>query len=453
MSLTDAVLPHSLAAERAVLGAILRSVDVLADVRDLVAPEDYYRDAHATLYRRMLALADAGRPVDLVGLLGVLERHAEVEAVGGARYIAALLDDAPRPSLALGHAEEVRAYALRRAYIRIGQQLQQAAREADDIEEPRADAEAALRACQTGSRSALVDAEAAVAGALDILESYERAEHVGVTGVATGLYSLDVILGGWQPEDLIVIAARPSVGKTAFAGQVAAYAAMTRRVPVLFATLEQPPDRLSLRMAGNHARVDIEAARKRQIRDEELERLGASLRAVGDAPLTFFDARGKRMSDIRRHARMLHAQGRCALLVIDYLGLVQPETARSKGETRERQVAVQSEAAKNIARELRIPVLLLCQLNREYERDQPKPGARKAQPRRPRLSDLRESGAVEQDADVVLFVHRPYARPQTIEEQQREGETELIVAKHRNGALGVVDAFYAKTWVRFEEAT
>lgn len=445
-------LPHDLAAERAVLGAVLVRAGTVADVRDIVTPEHFYRQAHGTLFRRMLALADAGTAIDILTLVPVLERHGELDAVGGVSYIARLIDGIPRTANAPHYADEVRACFQRREAVRIALELGSAARSDDDIDDVCSTAEQALRATQTGQRDALITAAQAVAGAMETLEAYETAETVGITGVATGIYGLDHLLGGWQPDDLIVIAARPSVGKTAFAGQVCAYAAIKLRVPVVFVTLEQPAKRLAARMASNMAKVDLEAYRERQVGEDELARMGHALSEVHAAPLSFVDGRGKRMSDIRRVARMAHARGQCGLLAIDYLGLVAAEASKSKGETRERQVAIQSGMAKDIARELHIPVLLLCQLNREYEKDQPKPGAKRAAPRRPRLADLRESGAVEQDADVVLFVHRPFVRPANPEEAMREGQTELIVAKHRNGAIGDVSAHYTKEWVRFTEA-
>jgi replicative DNA helicase len=451
MSLDASPLPHNLSAERAVLGALLLRKDALADVRDIVSAEDFYRDAHQVLYRRMVGLADAGRAVDPLTLSAVLDRHGETDAVGGLAYVMRLVDGIPRSTNATDYAQEVRGNALRRQMCVIADQIRDQARTAEDPEDARQAAEEALRSLQTGTGEGLTTASAAVESAYEALDAYEHTEHLGVTGVTTGIYGLDDMLGGWQRSDLCVIAARPSVGKTAFVGQLAAYASVVRGVPTVFATNEQKPGALALRMASNRARVDLTAIRKRFATDEELKHFADALAELRTAPLAFYWARGKRMSDIRRYARMAHAKGACHMLVIDYLGLVQPEASQSKNETRERQVAVQSAMAKNIASELNIPVLLCCQLNREYERDQPK--GKKAAPRRPRLSDLRESGAVEQDADVVLFVHRPFARPNDAEEKMRQGQTELIVAKQRNGAIGDVSAHFAGQWLRFEETT
>lgn len=445
--------PHNLDAERAVLGGLLLKPDAWHDVRDILAPEDFYREAHTGIYAAMSDVVQAGRTIDLVALADAVSRRpGGLDAIGGLSYLTRLVDGLSRgmarPS---DHAIIVCDHAQRRRCLLIGRQLIADASSASDVDDARTQAERALRELVTGTRSDAMSAEQAVAEAVDILERYESSPHQGITGIASGLYSLDHLLGGWQPGDLVVIAARPSVGKTAFAGQVAAYAAIVHHVPVVFATNEQSPRTLALRMASNRTKVNVEDVREQRTSEADLRRLFAGLTEVRQAPLTFLPARGRRMSDIRREARRLHAQGKCRLLVIDYLGLVAPESSQTRGETRERQVAVQSGMAKTLASELEIPVLLLCQLNRQYEQDQPKPGSTRAMPRRPRLSDLRESGAVEQDADVVLFVHRPFVRPASPEERLREGQTELVVAKHRNGSIGEIPAHYAKEWVRFEE--
>jgi replicative DNA helicase len=449
-----AVIPHNLDMERALLGALLRRSDLIAEVRDVVTPEDFWRSGHATLYRRMLQVAAAGSVIDLVTLAPLLERHQEMEEVGGLAYVSRLSDDAPRAANAAHYAEGVKGYAVRRECLRVAAQLAADAQEADDVTQATAAAEAALRALQSGRADTSKSAEEAVEGALALLERYQSADESGVTGVPSGLPNLDRMLGGWQPGSLNIIAARPSVGKTAFMGQVCAYAAVRRQVPTLVVTLEQDADALALRMASNRARVNADGARRHALGDADLLRLNDACREIRAAPLRFQPARGWRMSDIRRVARQWHARGACELLAIDYLGLVAPEVERSKGETRERQVALQTALARDIATELRIPALLLCQLSREYEKDQPKGTTRqKPEPRKPRLSDLRESGAIEQDADVVLFVHRPYVRPNDEEERIREGQTELLVRKNRNGAFGDIQARFHGAWLRFEETT
>jgi replicative DNA helicase len=349
------------------------------------------------------------------------------------------------------YADLVREHARRRQCVVIAEQLRAEALAADDLEESRARAEHALRDLDAGQAAAFTSIARAAHAGLDDLEAIAQAED-GVTGVPTGFATVDRMLGGLQGGDLVVLAARPSVGKTAAACQMAMHAALIRHVPTLFVTLEQRASQLTLRMASNAARVDLVALRVGQATEEESARLHQAAARLSEAPITFIDARDVRMSDVRRHARLLRAQGKCSLIVLDYLTLLEPERTSTRGETREAQVAAQSRLAKSIARELGVPFVLLSQLNREFEKDA---GARKGsrKPRRPRLSDLRESGAIEQDADVVVFVHRPYVRPEGLEERTREGETELIVSKNRNGPTGLVRAHYAKTWVRFTETT
>jgi replicative DNA helicase len=444
--------PHSLEAERSVLGAIMLHNDAWTEIRAVVDAEDFYRVAHGIVFRRMEGLAATGRPIDPLTLADVLGRHDELETIGGPAFLMRLTDGVPRSSHAVHYAALVRDYARRRQCIAVAQQLLTEAHTDDDIADVLGRAERALRDVSTGGDSDVETSAAAVAEAFETLEAIDRAED-GITGIRTGLDGLDRMLGGLQRSEVVVLAARPSVGKTALAGQMVAHAAVDDRVPTLFVTLEQPKAQLALRMASNRARVDLVAVREKRVDDVDLERLGDALRAIHDAPITFVDRRDIRLSDIRLIARRLHGQGKCDLLVVDYLTLVQPERSQTKNENRQEQVALQSRLTKTIAKELGIPVVMLAQVSREYEKDgaTTTPGGKPKPARRPRLSDLRESGAIEQDADVVLFLHRPYVRPTGIEEQMRECETELIVAKQRNGPIGHVDAYYAKQWLRFNE--
>lgn len=445
--------PHNLEAERAVLGAVLLRNDALAEVADIVTPEDFYRYGHAVLLRRMRDLANAGRPIDFVTLSTLLEQHKELDKVGGSSYLSRLIDGVPRSTNAMHYALDVKTAATRRALIAFAEKLRADAIDGDDPEEVRASAEQQLRGIESGTGIAFTSAEQAVADAYRTIDAYETAEHLGVTGVPTGLAGLDDLIGGWQKGDMNVIAALSSHGKTAFAAQCAGYASVIRRVATLFVTNEQKPGSLALRLASNRARVDLKSIRRRFATDEELQRFGDALNEIQRSPLTFKWARGKRMSDIRRHARMAKAKGQCDLLVIDYLGLIAPEVTQNRNESREREVAKQSTMAKDIAGELDIPVLLCVQMNGNTEREAGR-GKKPSPPRRPRgATDLRESMAVFNDADVVLFVHRPFARPFGDEEKSRQGHTELIVAKQRNGPIDDVTAWFSASHQRFEETT
>lgn len=449
----DDRIPRNLEAERAVLGAILVRGDALREIADILTAEDFFRSAHGTLFRRMQDLATAGRAIDLVTLMPVLERHGELDAVGGVAYITRLVDGLPRSVSAAHYALDVKAASTRRGLIAFAEKLRSDAIHGDDPDTVREAAEQALRGLDSGTGLELLDVKDAVAQASATLDAFDNAEHVGVTGVPTGLAGLDDLLGGWQRGDLNVIAGLSSHGKTALMAQCAGYAAIIRKVPTLFATNEQKPGSLVLRLACNRARVDLTAIRKKYANDDELARFADAVNEIARSPLTFYWARGKRMSDIRRHARMAKAKGRCDLLAIDYLGLIPPEVSQNRSETREREVARQSSMAKDVAGELDVPVLLGCQMNGDIEKAAPRGGKKSVAPPRPRLSDLRESKAVGHDADVVLFVHRPFARPSNPEERMRQGETDLIVAKQRNGAVGDVSAHFSGGWQRFEETT
>ncbi len=446
-------LPRNLEAERAVLGAMLVRPDALREVADILTAEDFYRAAHGTLFRRMQDVAASGRAIDVVTLRPLLERHGELDDVGGLSYIAGLVDGLPRASSAAHYAVDVKAAATRRRLVAFAEQLRADAIHGDDPDAIREAAEQGLRGLDTGTGIELMDVQAAVAQATATLDAFDNAEHIGVTGVPTGLTGLDDLIGGWQRGELNVIAGLSSHGKTAFMAQCAGYAAIVRQVPTLFATNEQKPGSLVLRLACNRARVDLTAIRKRYATDDDLARFTDAMHEIERAPLTFYWARGKRMSDIRRHARMAHVKGRCRLLAIDYLGLIAPEVSVHRNANREREVARQSAMAKDIAGELDVPVLLGCQMNGDIEKAAPRVGKKTAAPPRPRLSDLRESKAVGHDADVVLFVYRPFTRPTNPEERMRQGETDLIVAKQRNGRVDDVSAHFNGAWQRFEETT
>jgi replicative DNA helicase len=441
--------PHSIDAERSVLAAVLLRNDTWSDVRDAVCAEDFYRHAHRVVFSRMEGLAQLGRVIDLVTLHDALARHGEVDDVGGASYISRLIDGVARSTNAVHYAEVVRDHARRRKAMDIGRQLVEDAARSDDVNEVIGTAEKSLREVEAGRSLEVTSIADAITSGMDDLERAAQSEY-GITGVPTGFFTLDRMLGGLQAEDLIIVAARPSVGKSALLGQMVAYAALDAKLHVTVVTLEMRASKLALRMASARARVDLHAVRSGTASPADLAALNQHLEALhGCGRINFIDTRDIRMSDVRRHARRLRAQGKLDLLALDYLALTTPEKATTRGENRQEQVAAQSKLAKSIARELGIPFVVLNQLDRGVEKD----GGTKKTPgqRAPRLSDLRESGAIEQDADAVIFVHRPYVRPETFEERLREGETELIVAKQRNGPIGKVRARYVPAWVRFDE--
>lgn len=446
----DIHLPWNLDAEKATLGALLVRPEVWRDVADAVSAEDFYREGHQRLFRRMAALVEAGRAIDFVTLLDGLQA-TELDALGGIGYLTKLTDGLPRSTNAVHYAEIVREHARRRACIALGQRLIAEAQHGDDVETARASCEQALRELETGRSVDTYSAASSVASAYDLLESMANTPD-GITGIRTGFLTLDQMTGGLQRSELHLLAARPSVGKTAMLCALATQAAYVDRVPTVIVTLEQPRDMLLLRMASAMARVDLVAVRLGQASERNLSDLSDALAKLNSAPLTVIDHRELKMSDVRRRLRRLHGAGACEFALLDYLGLLEAERAVSRSENREQQVGAMAKMAKGIARELRIPFVLLSQMHREYEKANAARG-KKTEPRRPNLTDLRESGQLEQHADTVLFIHRPYARPRNFDEAQKEGETEFILAKQRNGPIGSVPAWYAKSWTRFEETT
>lgn len=444
----DVHLPWNLDAEKATLGALLVRPEAWRDVADAVAAEDFYRDGHQRLFRRMASLVEAGRAIDAVTLLDGLDQAA-LDALGGLGYLTQLTNGLPRSTNAVHYAEIVREHARRRACIALGQRLIADAQHGEDVEAARAACEQGLRELETGRSLDTYSSEQAVSAAFATLDAMADAPD-GITGVRTGFPTLDRWTGGLQRKQLHLLAARPSVGKTALMGSFATQAAVVDRVPTVIVTLEQPHDVLLLRMASAMARVDLVDVRTHRASDHSLDDLARALAQLNDAPLTIIDHPQLRVSDVRRRLRRLHAEGRCGYVLLDYLGLLTPDRGRSHRENREQQVGAMAEESRAIARELEIPFVLLTQMNREWEKTNSTRG-KKTEPKRPNLTDLRESGQLEQHGDTVIFIHRPYARPRNFEESTKQGATELILAKQRNGPIGNVTAHYTPAWVRFEE--
>jgi len=432
-------LPHNLGAERGVLGAILLDNHALNTAIEMLRAEDFFLEQHRRVYNRMIALGERQRAIDLVTLADELERAGELDAAGGAAYLAQLIDGVPRVAHIEHYAHIVKEKALLRSLIHTSEAIQQQALEAEEGAEDILDRAETLifQLAEDRIRSGLIGVKELVR------ESYERLERMlsegrQITGIPTGYQQLDQLTSGLQPSELIILAARPSMGKTALALNVAENIAMTERQPLAIFSLEMSKEALLMRLLASHARLDMHRFRTGHLGQEEGRRMTAALGELAEAPIWIDDSGSASVTEIGAKARRLKKDKGLSLVIVDYLQLI---SGRGRFGNRNEEVSSISRALKGLAKELKVPVLVLSQLTRAPEREE----------RRPQLSDLRESGAIEQDADVVVFINRPnFYRTELPEEERRKSE--LIIAKQRNGPTDRIPFVFFEKYTRFEEA-
>ena len=428
--------PASLAAETAILGAILLNNGHYQQAAGLIAAADFFLDSHRRLFMRMGELMTEGKSVDIVTLAEQLQRNKELSVVGGLAYLASLTEGLPRRLSIEEYVRIVKDKSLLRQTIaesdRVGAL---AVDQSGSAEEVLAEAESAFRR---------IAGQAITAGLTSVGEyvksHYPRIDEIfehsaRLTGIASGFWCLDHLTAGFQPKELTILGARPSIGKTAVAGNMAVHAAMSGKT-VAFFSLEMPSKALIDRMCCARGQVDLQAHRHGRLSEVQKQYYLRALAEIIDAPLYIDDQPAQTAVAIEAKAARLQASAGLDLVVVDYLGLMAGE--RKGMENREQVVAGISRAMKGLAKRLNVPVILLSQLNRELS---------KRVDKRPVLSDLRESGAIEQDADMVLFLHREeyYNR----DDLSLAGQGELIIAKARNGPLGIVRLHYDARTCRF----
>jgi replicative DNA helicase len=414
--------------ELSLLAGMLRWNDGIGDVIDAVRAEDFYAYHHRVIFTAILHLWDQGRPVDVEALADELQRRGQVQDVGGYGYLADLLQREPTGANSVHHAGIVHEQGLIRRLNAAAQQIvHDTAKAKAPAEELLQDAERAIYSlAETGYASRAVRLGELVE---EVFERIDRRARKGgpLSGLPTGLIDLDAKTAGLHDADLIVLAARPSVGKTALALGVAGHLAIERGVPAYIASLEMSGPELTERLLCAWGRVDGHRLRKGTLTKEDADRLVDARARLADVPLFIDDTPNQSMLHIAATARRLKRREKIKLVVIDYLQLIEPENRR---DPRHEQVAQVSRRLKGLAKELQLPVLALAQLSRASEEAE-----------RPRLSHLRESGAIEADADVVLLMHRPADARNTVD---------LIIAKQRNGPVGEVTLAFSKEFCRFE---
>jgi replicative DNA helicase len=425
--------PHNLEAERSVLGGVLVNNDQLEHVRDFLTAHDFFRGPHKVIWAGILEVVRRDMAADLVTLVDHLRQSGQLESAEGPAYIASLVDGVPLSVNVPYYARVLRAHTTRREIIATALRLIEAAQVTDTEAAELIDvAESQLTAIGTQQTTDLAAGEALSRDAMRWLEEVAaQRSHGRMSGVPSGLPDLDAMTDGFQPGDLVVIGARPSQGKTALALQLA----LACEGNTAFFSLEMRRAQLAARALAWLARVDGWALRRGLLRQDEYGRVSRALTSLADSGLAIDDASDLTVWQIRSKARRWKAQHGLALVIVDYLQLVTPARDKRKQTTREQEVATMSRSLKGLAKDVSVPVIVLAQLNRAVE------GRADAVPK---LADLRESGAVEQDADLVLFLHRPNGKS-----VKDEGEAHIIVAKHRNGPTGTVPVWWLPSQTRF----
>ncbi len=431
----DRLPPQNIEAEQAVIGAILIAPDILPSIAERLHPEDFYRGAHQLLFKAALEISESGEPVDIVTLTARLQAQGKLDESGGLDYLISLSRSVPTAANAEYHAQIIADRALLRRLIGVSTEIAATGYAgSEDVGQLLDTAERrilALAQTRTGTGFTVIK---------DVLmQAYERIEFLynnkgGMTGVASGYMELDHMTSGFQRSDLIIIAARPSVGKTAFALNIAQNVAVRVQKTVAVFSLEMSKEQLVQRMICAEANIDANVLRTGQLQDEDWTKLTMGIASLSDAPLFIDDTAGITLTEMRSRLRRLKVEHGLDLVVIDYLQLIQ---AHGRSDNRQQEISEISRSLKGLARELDVPIIALSQLSRSVEQRQDK---------RPMLSDIRESGSIEQDADVVAFLYRDdYYDP----ESEKKNIVEVIIGKQRNGPTGKVELVFLKNFNKF----
>jgi replicative DNA helicase len=427
--------PANLEAEQSVLGAILVRPEVLDEVSDLLVADDFYKEAHGRIYKTMLDLYGKNDPVDLVTVCALLKERSQLEGVGGAVFLAGLSEEVGFAVNAPYYAKLVRQKAMLRRLLDATQEI------AGACLAPVDDADVFIDQAESKIFQIKESREIQAAYSLDDLvpEEVSRIEKIferkrEILGIPSGFVDIDRLTGGWQNGDLIILAARPSHGKTALSLNMAYHAARHSQVPTVFFSMEQPKEQLVQRLLASVGQINASRLRAARMESQEWERFYQVDDKLRGVPIHIIDKPALTSLEIRSQARRLKSKQGIGLVVVDYLQLARDPKAKS----REQEVGGISRSLKALAKELNLPVIALCQLNREVE---------KRPNRRPVLSDLRESGSIELDADLVLFIYRDELYR---EDSKDKGIAEVRLAKHRNGPTGLVNLAYRKEFMLFQ---
>ena len=431
----EKILPQSLEAEQAVLAAMFNDKDAILEVIPILKETDFYRHDHGVLYATMRNMNEQGVPIDLVTITAQLDKDGNLEKAGGITYVAQIANSIGSASNIVHYANIVKEKAVLRDLITIsGNIANRSYDDAEDTEKILDDAERmVLEISQKRARSGLTPVSEVIDNTLTTLEILSQKKE-GLTGVTSGFIDLDKMTSGWQKSDFIILAARPAMGKTALALNMAQNAAMATNEPVAIFSLEMSKEQLVNRMISSLAEIDQQTLRNGRIYGEDWVRLVNAIAPLAEAPVYIDDTPAISVREVRAKARRLKAEHGLAMIIIDYLQLM---GSTGRIESRQQEVSQISRSLKALARELDVPIIALSQLSRSVEQ-----GTEKT----PSLSHLRESGSLEQDADIVMFIYRDEYYN---EDSDKKGQAEIIIAKHRNGATGSVDLSFRKEFTKF----
>jgi replicative DNA helicase len=432
----DRPLPHNLEAERAVLGAILLDAEAIHQAVEFVKETDFFRDAHRRIFEKMIGLMERGQAIDFITIKDELGRSSDLDQVGGPAYIASLVDGLPQGVNVGEYARIVKQKSSLRSLIQSANRIRSSAYQAEDDAEAIIDeAEREIFAIAEGSiHGGFVSMRELANASFAMVEQAHQRKQL-VTGVPTGFKELDDMLAGLQPSDLIIIAGRPSTGKTSLVLNIAQHVGTKTEMTVGFFSLEMSKEQLFLRMLTSEAGIDSHRLRTGFLGERDFPKLTQAMEVLGGARIFIDDSASIGVLEMRAKARRLRAEHGLDLVVIDYIQLMQ---GRGRFENRVTELASVSRGLKGLAKELQVPVVVLSQLSRAPENRPNK---------RPQLSDLRESGALEQDADVVVMIYREDMYEAT---EENQGIAELVIAKQRNGPTGSVKLAFIREFTRFE---
>ncbi len=437
--------PQAPALEEAVLGAIMLDKDALTVVIDTLRPDSFYSDAHALIYKAMLSLFERTQPIDLLTVSEELKKTGDLEKVGGPYYLVELTNRVASSANLEYHARIVAQKFIQRELIRVSNTvIKDAYEDTTDVFELLDKAEQGLFEITEKNLSRSYSSMSSLLG--QAVKQVEEASHnkEGLTGVPTGFVDLDRMTSGWQPSDLVIVAARPGMGKTAFTLALAANAA-TFQKPVAFFSLEMSSIQLVKRLISMETEIPGEKLKKGSLEDYEWQQLNAAVEKMGERKIFIDDTPAINIFELRAKCRRLKMQHDIQMVMIDYLQLMSGSMDKNKSTNREQEISSISRALKGLAKELSVPVIALSQLSRAVET--------RGGTKRPQLSDLRESGAIEQDADMVTFIYRPeyYQILEDEEGNSLKNKAEVIIAKHRNGALGTVELRFTGETAKFSD--
>ncbi|NPV42586.1 MAG: replicative DNA helicase [Firmicutes bacterium] len=435
MDTLQRVPPQNIEAEQSVLGAMLLEKEAILSASEILKGEDFYKESHKKIFEVIIDLYDKNEPVDLITVSEELRKRNALEEIGGITYITALANSVPTAANVAYHAKIVKDKSIMRKLIHVSTKLVSMGYEVGrDVEEVLDEAERMIfEIAQRRSMEGFASIRDVVIETFDMIEQLYKNKG-RMTGVPTGFLDLDEMTSGFQPSDLIIIAARPSMGKTSFALNIAQYAAIREKVPVAIFSLEMSKEQLVQRMLCAEAHIDSHKLRTGNLDEDDWPKLARAMGPLSEAPIFIDDTPGINIMEMRAKARRLKAEKGLGLILIDYLQLMQ---GRGNSENRQQEISEISRSLKALARELRVPVVALSQLSRAPEM---------RQDHRPILSDLRESGSQEQDSDLVAFLYRDeYYHPDT----DKKNIAEVIIAKQRNGPTGVIELVWLDKYTKF----